>query len=157
MLACVRCTSSAAAPRSGKLSHLSHNPPKESKRCTPFSKLLLVSPQRLLYRSGRQEHRDKAGLTSVILSHCLSARTPVIEIISPEYPDTSMLSKDDVVPELVQVVTVTPSTDTSMVLNLVSPLYNADRCGRFAGGRRPKQKRNRCQGVLELAGDTRLN
>lgn len=44
----------------------------------------------------------------------------------PEIPDRSMLSKSRVEPELAQVVTTVPSTETSTVLTLVSPLYKAD-------------------------------
>ena len=67
-----------------------------------------------------------AGLTSMMLSHSMSASTPVTSITDPDVPERSMLSKPAVVPELVQVVTRTSSTYTSTVLTLVAPLYSAD-------------------------------
>lgn len=62
--------------------------------------------------------------TSTMLSHSMSA-PPVMVMSCPDCPDRSTLSKSAVVPELVQVVTATPSTDTSTVLVLVAPLYIA--------------------------------
>ena len=64
-------------------------------------------------------------LTSMMLSHSKLSRTPTISIVVPDVSERSMLSKPSVMPELVHVVTRTPSTYTSTVLSLVSPLYSA--------------------------------
>lgn len=60
-----------------------------------------------------------------MLSQSLSAKTPVTSITLPDVPVSAMLSGSSVVPELVQVVTRTPSTRTSTVLCLSEPLNMA--------------------------------
>ena len=71
-----------------------------------------------------------ARLTSIMLSHSVSASTPVSSITCPDAHERLTLSKSSVVPELVQVVIRAPSTYTSMVLVRVVPWCIADIKGR---------------------------
>ena len=64
-----------------------------------------------------------------MLSHSVSASTPVSSIICPDVDERLTLSKPSVVPELVQVVIRAPSMYTSMVLVRVVPRYIADITG----------------------------
>lgn len=75
--------------------------------------------------------------TSMMLSHSELPKTPCSSITVPAVPSfKAMLSKPSVVPELVQVVTSSPSTKTSIVLTLISPLYSAGSTGNQGGVKR---------------------